>query len=222
MMIVLSLLPIGRAAAVEKALYLPQEIDRVPKGNDFNDVASEFCFKHMVQGGNVALLWSKEYGDDRTTNPDEKKRFDPAFALKECERFYSYYVDELKIVLKGQSLADKYKMLVFVFGGNEGTAYGGGAEDKTGILWTPSTRISTAACSTTPATDGIGSRLRIVRRTAATTASSSRFPARARTTHLFNRPLRDLQGWPCPGLFRTSEESIAREPSPCAPLAWRP
>lgn len=140
--IVFSLPLIGRAAtAAEKELYLPQDIDRVPKGNDFNDVESEFCFKRMVQGDSMALLWSKEYGDDPMANPDEKKRFDPHFALKECERFYDYYVDELKMVLKGQSLADKYKMLVFVFGGNEGTAYGGGVDDKIGVLWTPATRI---------------------------------------------------------------------------------
>jgi len=66
-MIVFSLLPIGRAvAAAEKELYLPQDISRVPKGNDFNDVQSEFCFKHMVQGDSMALFWSKEYGDDPT------------------------------------------------------------------------------------------------------------------------------------------------------------
>jgi hypothetical protein len=82
--------------------------------------------------------------DDPMTNPNEKKRFDVHAALKECERFYNYYVDELKLVEKGNSLTDKYKMLVFVFGGDEGTAFGGGVEDKIGVLWTPATRINKA------------------------------------------------------------------------------
>ena len=131
-----------RSLPQKKELYLPAKIERVPENNDFNNAGSEFCFKHMVQSDNMALFWHKEYGDDPMANPDEKKRFDVNKALQECERFYNYYVDELKIVQKGKSLTDKYKMLIFVFGGNEGTAFGGGEEDKIGILWTPATRIN--------------------------------------------------------------------------------
>lgn len=127
-----------------KELYIPTKVELVPDSNDYNNSKSEFCYKRMVQSDNIAIFWSKEYGDDPMANPDAKKRFDVNEALQECERFYNYYVDELKIVEKGKSLTDKYKMLVYVFGGNEGTAFGGGADDKVGILWTPATRISKA------------------------------------------------------------------------------
>lgn len=126
----------------KKTLYLPAKIDRIPEGNNFNDNNSEFSYKRMVESENLALFWDKEYGDNPMNNPDEKKRFDVKKALAECERFYNYYVDELKLVEKGKSLTDKYKMLIIVFGGEEGTAYGGGEEDKVGILWTPAVRIS--------------------------------------------------------------------------------
>jgi hypothetical protein len=128
--------------STEKKLYLPEKVDRIPKNNDFNDVNSEYSFKHMVQGDNVAIFWSKEYGDNPMTDPNERKRFDVNYMLKECERFYNYYVNDLKLVQKGKSLTDKYKLLVVVFGGNDGTAYGGGVDDKIGALWTPAVRVN--------------------------------------------------------------------------------
>ena len=121
-----------------KELWLPDNIGRVPEGNDFNDENSEYCYKHMVESDNVALFWHKEYGDDPMANPDVKRRFDPKDAVNECERFYDYYVNNLKMLQK----ENKYKLLVIVFGGNEGTAFGGGLEDKIGALWTPAVRIN--------------------------------------------------------------------------------
>ena len=130
------------ANSLAKKLYLPEKAANVPEHNDYNDSTSEFCFKHMVQGDNIAIFWSKEYGDDPMTNPNEKKRFDVHFALKECERFFDYYVNELKLVRKGKSISDKNKLLVIVFGGEGGTAFGGGIADKVGALWTPAVRVN--------------------------------------------------------------------------------
>ncbi|MDM8158587.1 DUF6055 domain-containing protein [Labilibaculum sp. K2S] len=134
----------SKQTAVEKELYLPAEIYFVPDSNDFSCDTSKYCYKRMVQSANIALFWDKEFGDNPMTNADETKRFNANEALKECERFYNYYVNDLKIVQKGKSLSDKYKLLMFVFGGKEGTAFGGGEEDKVGVLWTPATRINRA------------------------------------------------------------------------------
>ncbi|WP_461629218.1 DUF6055 domain-containing protein [Labilibaculum euxinus] len=134
----------SKQTAAEKELYLPAKIYFVPDSNDYNSDTSKYCYKRMIQSENIALFWDKEFGDDPMTNADETKRFDANEALKECERFYNYYVNDLKIVQKGKSLSDKYKLLMFVFGGKEGTAFGGGEEDKVGVLWTPATRINRA------------------------------------------------------------------------------
>jgi hypothetical protein len=131
-----------KANSTAKELYLPKEIERVPKNNDYNDVNSVYSFKHMVKGDNIAIFWDKEYGDNPMTDPNVKKRFDVNNMLSECERFYNYYVNDLKLVQKGKSLSDKYKLLVFVFGGNDGTAYGGGIDDKIAALWTPAVRVN--------------------------------------------------------------------------------
>ena len=127
-----------------KELYLPEDIYMVSDSvnqNDFNSDTSSYCYKRSVQSDNIALFWHKEYGNNPMLNRDTTRRFSPQRALEECDRFYNYYVNELKMVQKGNSLSDKYKLLIFVFGGDEGTAFGGGSDDKIGVLWTPAVRI---------------------------------------------------------------------------------
>lgn len=126
----------------KKELYLPEKIGQVPENNDFNNNESAYSYQRMIQGKDIAVFWNKEYGDDPMTNPDVKKRFDVKRMLSECERFYDYYVNVLKMVKKGNSVSDKYKVIIIVFGGNDNTAYGGGEENKVGVLWTPATRIN--------------------------------------------------------------------------------
>lgn len=127
----------------EKEVLLPEKIWRVPEGNNFNDPASEFSHSRKFESDNIVIFWSKEFGENPMQNPDEKKQFDVKEASKELERFYDYYVNVLKLVEKGSSLSDKYKILLFVIGGDEHTAYGGGA-DNVGCLWTPAVRMSKA------------------------------------------------------------------------------
>lgn len=128
----------------EKELYIPAKVSRVPEKNDYNNSESDYSFKRMVQRDDIAIFWHKEFGEDPSKNTNEKKRFDPKEALQECERFYNYYVNDLRIVQKGKSLTDKYKMILYVINGDGGTAFGGGMENKIGMLWTPAARMSKA------------------------------------------------------------------------------
>lgn len=127
-----------------KQLYVPAKIYRIPENNDYNNNESEYSYKRMIQSDNIAIFWAKEFGDNPTTNTDSTKRFDPNYAIKELERFYSFYVNDLKLVQKGKSISDKYKVLLYVIGGTEGTAFGGGIENKVGGLWTPAKRMNKA------------------------------------------------------------------------------
>ena len=127
--------------SAEKQLLLPERARRGQEVNDYNDPNSEFCFQRSVQGDNIAIFWNKEYGDDPMKNPDVKKTFDVNYMLSECERYYKTYVDDLKLVERGNSVSDKYKLVVFVIGGPGGTAFGGGNEDI-GTLSTPATRVN--------------------------------------------------------------------------------
>ena len=117
-----------------KEVLIPQQITRVPEGNDFNHPDSEYSFKHSKSTDNFVLFWAKEYGDDPMANSITNRRFNINEVLKECDRFYNYYVDTLKWVDKDKSFATKYKFLLFVIGGEGGTAFGGRIDNKIGGL----------------------------------------------------------------------------------------
>ena len=125
-----------------KELYLPAKVYRIPENNDYSNNESDYSFQRKVEGDNIAIFWHKEFGSDPTVNSNERKRFNPAEALKELERFYEFYVNNLKLVQKGNSLTDKYKMVLYVLGGEGGTAFGGGTDNKVGMLWTPPARMN--------------------------------------------------------------------------------
>jgi hypothetical protein len=125
-----------------KELLIPQHITRVPDGNDFNNPESEYSFKHSKSTDNFVLFWAKEYGDDPMSNTVTNRRFNVDEVLKECDRFYNYYIDTMKWVDKDKSYATKYKFLLFVIGGSGGTAFGGTVDNKIGAFWTPATRIN--------------------------------------------------------------------------------
>lgn len=128
----------------DKEAYMPAKVWRVPDNNDYTDNNSEYSNQRKVESDNIVVFWAKEFGEDPMSNPDTLKRFRIKEALKECDRFYDYYVDSLQFVEKGKSVTDKYKALFYVIGGKEATAFGGGAEDKIGILWTPAVRMNKA------------------------------------------------------------------------------
>jgi hypothetical protein len=127
-----------------KELYIPAKIWNVPKDNDFKNDTSEFCFKRMKESENIALFWSKKFGDDPLANPEASQRFSPENILNEGERIYEFYVDNLKFVEKGNSITDRYKCLIFIISSKGGTAFGGGEENKIGIFWAPPGRMSKA------------------------------------------------------------------------------
>ena len=127
-----------------KQLYIPSKVWNVPENNDFANEASEFCFKRMKESENIAVFWAKKFGNDPTANPDLSLQFNPEKILAEGERIYEYYVNDLKFVEKGNSITDKYKCLIFIIDSKEGTAFGGGEENKVGIFWAPPERMSKA------------------------------------------------------------------------------
>lgn len=127
--------------SLQKEVYLPDTVWMVPNNNNYAADTSTYCFKHSKESENVALFWHKDFGDDPMLNPDSTLRFDVDQLSKECERIYNYYVNDLKFVQKGKSITDKYKALIFIFSGEDGSAYGGGEDEKVGIFWAPPSRM---------------------------------------------------------------------------------
>ncbi len=130
--------------SVEKELHIPSQIWNVPDNNDFKNDTSEFCLKRMKESKNLAVFWAKKFGNDPMANSDSTLRFNTTDILKEGERIYTSFVDKLKFIEKGKSLTDKYKCLIFIINSKEGTAFGGGADNKIGMFWAPPARINRA------------------------------------------------------------------------------
>ncbi|MEN3324452.1 DUF6055 domain-containing protein [Mariniflexile soesokkakense] len=126
----------------QKERYIPAKVWRVPENNNYDDPESDYSYSRMIESDNIAMFWHKEYGNNPMTNSDFTKSFDPKTAIIECERFYNFYVNDLKLVQRGNSISDSYKLLIYVFGGDENTAFGGGEEEKVGVLWTPAKRMN--------------------------------------------------------------------------------
>lgn len=126
----------------EKELYLPKKVWMIPENNDYQDSKSDYNFDHSITSQNIALFWHKGYGKNPMENTEISERFDPKNMLDACEKIYDVYVNKLKLVESGNSLLDQYKILVYVFKGEEKTAFGGGEEDKIGIFWTPAARVN--------------------------------------------------------------------------------
>jgi Family of unknown function (DUF6055) len=127
-----------------KTVILPANIDRIPQGNDFTNPDSEYTYKRSRTSDNFVLFWAKEYGDDPMANPTVNRRFDLDRILKEAERFYNFYIDDMHWLNPTNSYANKCKFIFVVFGGNEGTAFGGSIPNggsPIGAFWTPATRI---------------------------------------------------------------------------------
>lgn len=130
--------------AGEKEVYIPGKVFRTPDNNNYLSDTSEFSFSRMAESKNIVVFWAKEFGKDPMQNPNEQKRFNVSNALEELERIYDYYVNQLKLVVRGNSLTDQYKMVLYVIGGEGATAFGGGADNKIGMLWTPAARMNKA------------------------------------------------------------------------------
>lgn len=125
----------------EKELYIPEEVRNEPGG--LSDT-SEYSLSRMKQTPNLAIFWSKKFGTDPMANPDSMLRFDVDYILKEGERIYTFYVNDLKFVKKGQSVSDKYKLVIFIVNSKDATAYGGGMDEKIGAFWAPPVRMRKA------------------------------------------------------------------------------
>jgi hypothetical protein len=132
----------AKVLAAGKKVYIPKNIWNIPTNNDYNNDASLYSNMRRAETDNFVAFWAKDFGATPATNTDPNKRFDIVQILTECERFFQYYTDTLKFVQRGSSVSDTLKALIYVTNSTDGTAYGGGAENKVGILWvTP--RINT-------------------------------------------------------------------------------
>lgn len=137
------------------SLTFSQEIPTVPKKtfytqnawnvgtNNYQLESSQFCVQRMKETDNFAAFWESGFGDNPETCTTSKYRFNLTDLLNEGEKMYAFYRDKLKFVEKGNSLTDDYRMNLYIYYSDEGTVYGGGSDNKIGVMWMTPNRVNT-------------------------------------------------------------------------------
>ncbi|WP_163709333.1 DUF6055 domain-containing protein [Mangrovibacterium lignilyticum] len=129
------------ATVENKETYLPVDAWQVAKDNDYNDSTSRFNFYRMKETENLVAFWESGFGKAPSNTSDPKFRFDLDDLIAESEKMFQFFRDSLKFVEQGHSLTDKYRMNFYVFYNEDGTVYGGGADDSIGVMWLSPGRI---------------------------------------------------------------------------------
>ncbi len=132
------LLCIGFYVSAQKTLYVPKSITSTM---DLNNSFSQWCYSRSKESENVAVFWEAGFGSDPST-ASGNYRVNLNALLQVAEKSYSFYLDTLKFAIKGSSVTDNYKLLIFLLYSSEWIANGSGEDDKVGSL-----RVNPAAAN---------------------------------------------------------------------------
>jgi hypothetical protein len=127
--IFLILLMNSSAAFSQKTVYIPKSI----KSMDLSNTSSQWCNARSKQSDNIVVFWEAGFGNDPSTASGSYK-VDINKLLGVAEMAYTFYLDTLKFAIKGSSVTDKYKLIIFLLYSTEWAAYGSGQDDMVGTL----------------------------------------------------------------------------------------
>jgi len=119
------------ASLAQKQIYEPSFLAR--EGINLKDCSTPYCYDRSVQTDNWIIFWQTGFGSDPSTAAGTYK-VNMATLKAVAEKSYAMYVDSLKMVIKGSSLTDKYKMMIFLLYQTDWAAYGSGQDEKVGTL----------------------------------------------------------------------------------------
>lgn len=132
----------------EKEIYFPywiwdggnnEYITQSPE--DYDNPASRFSVARMKTTKNFVVFWESGFGSD-PGSAQEGYKVNLNEVMDNLESMYNFYRDKLKFVEEGNSLTDKYRMVVYLFYDKDfGTVYGSGADDKVGVMLLYPSRI---------------------------------------------------------------------------------
>ncbi len=129
--ILIFLLTLSFTVFSQKQVYIPSFI--TSKGMNLNSQSSQWCYARSRESENVVVFWEPGFGGD-PSNASGSYRVNLTNLLQAAEKAYSMYLDTLKFALKGSSVTDKYKLMIFLLYSAEWAAYGAGEDNKVGTL----------------------------------------------------------------------------------------
>lgn len=115
----------------QKTVYIPRFITNT--GMDLNSTSSQWCYARSKQTDNLIVFWEAGFGSDPSTASGSYK-VNMTNLIAVAEKSYATYFDTLKFAIKGSSVADKYKLMIFLLYQTEWAAYGSGQDELVGTL----------------------------------------------------------------------------------------
>jgi hypothetical protein len=125
------LLSLSLSVSAQKTVYIPKFITST--GMNLNNSSSQWCYSRSSETDNVVIFWEAGFGGDPST-ASGSYRVAMSSLSRVAEKSYSVYVDSLKFAIKGSSVADKYKLMIFLLYSTEWTANGSGQDNLVGTL----------------------------------------------------------------------------------------
>ena len=126
----------------QKRIYIPEDL----QGMDLQADSSRWSFKRSMETDDLIFMWDRGFNikdSQEVSGPDlegKPMKFNLANLRDRVQSFYHFFRDTLGFV-KGESKADRYKMMVMVNYSLDGTAYGGTYDNFIGALWVAPNRI---------------------------------------------------------------------------------
>jgi hypothetical protein len=119
------------ASLAQKQIHSPSFLAR--EGTRLTDCNTQWCYDRSVQTDNWIILWEKGFGADPATASGAYKINMEALKAT-AEKSYAMFVDSLRMTIKGSSVTDKYKQMIFLLYTTDWGAWGSGQDDLVGTL----------------------------------------------------------------------------------------
>jgi len=116
----------------QKTVYIPSFITNV--GMNLQDSSSQWSYHRSIETENLVIFWEPGFGKDPSAAPNPYK-IDMEALKVSAEKTFSFYLDSLKFAVKGSSVTDRYKLMVFLLYTTDWAAFGSGQDDLVGSLF---------------------------------------------------------------------------------------
>lgn len=125
------LLFLASVTFAQKTVYIPRFITN--ENMDLNNASSQWCYARSIQNDDIIVFWEAGFGADPSTATGTYK-VNMKTLIDVAQKSYTTYLDSLKFAIKGSSVTDKYKLMVFLLYQTEWAAYGSGQDELVGTL----------------------------------------------------------------------------------------
>ena len=124
-------LSISMVMLAQKQVYIPRFITN--ENMNLNDPNSQWCYCRSVETENIVVFWEAGFGNNPSTaTGDYNVNMDELIQV--AEKSFSEFRDTLGFAVKGSSVTDDYKLMIFMLYSTEWAAYGSGQDNVVGTL----------------------------------------------------------------------------------------